>query len=210
MTDLLCYSEYKRVPPLRKDDNVIPSAKEIPHMLNSLRHPRKRGISVGPQSEADAREFIASREKRRRDSRSSADGRPMSPLPRTGNGAASSSYFSPPTPCGEEEYFVKPRTGAGDGTGQYMAGMLTPGKFPTEPLTPPASDSGHMSDFSAKEEEEEKRMDHAMFLALQKPRVRYDVEVVTKLVVYAGIAWLAVEGNPLLFELTGLGMAHMQ
>jgi len=28
--------------------------------------------------------------------------------------------------------------------------------------------------------------DESMFLALEKPRVRYDVEVVTKLVVYAG------------------------
>jgi hypothetical protein len=45
-----------------------------------------------------------------------------------------------------------------------------------------------------------------MFSKLQKPRVRYDVEVVTKLIVYSGIAWLAVEGNPILFELIGLGM----
>ncbi|KAA8565498.1 hypothetical protein EYC84_009357 [Monilinia fructicola] len=45
-----------------------------------------------------------------------------------------------------------------------------------------------------------------MFSRLEKPRVRYDVEVVTKLVVYSGIAWLAVEGNPIIFEIIGLGM----
>lgn len=46
-----------------------------------------------------------------------------------------------------------------------------------------------------------------MFLKLQRPRVRYDVEVVTKLIVYAGIGWIAVEGGTMVFELIGLGMA---
>ncbi|KAI5799611.1 sphingoid base-phosphate phosphatase [Pyronema domesticum] len=40
---------------------------------------------------------------------------------------------------------------------------------------------------------------------VNRPRVRYDVEVVTKLVVYAGIAWWAVEGSPVIFEMVGLG-----
>lgn len=43
-----------------------------------------------------------------------------------------------------------------------------------------------------------------MFSTLEKPRIRYDVEVITKLVVYAGIAWWAVEGNPLLFRAAGI------
>jgi len=46
-----------------------------------------------------------------------------------------------------------------------------------------------------------------MFSRLEKPRVRYDVEVITKLVVYTGIAWLAVEINPIIFEIIGLGMS---
>lgn len=45
-----------------------------------------------------------------------------------------------------------------------------------------------------------------MFSKLEKPRVRYDVEVITKLIVYAGIAWIAVEGAPILFETIGLGI----
>jgi dihydrosphingosine 1-phosphate phosphatase len=36
--------------------------------------------------------------------------------------------------------------------------------------------------------------------------VRYDVEVVTRLIVYAGIGWIAVEWNPILFHVIGLGM----
>ncbi|PSR99221.1 hypothetical protein BD289DRAFT_424329 [Coniella lustricola] len=48
-----------------------------------------------------------------------------------------------------------------------------------------------------------------MFEKLVKPRVRYDVEVVTKLVVYTGIAWLAVEGIPSILEIVGLGVRHL-
>jgi dihydrosphingosine 1-phosphate phosphatase len=67
-------------------------------------------------------------------------------------------------------------------------------------LTPPASDAGASSD-SGKEDE---RNDREMFSALEKPRIRYDVEVITKLVVYAGIAWWAIEGNPLWFRAVGI------
>ena len=67
-------------------------------------------------------------------------------------------------------------------------------------LTPPPSDAGASSD-SGREDE---RSDREMFSTLEKPRIRYDVEVITKLVVYAGIAWLACFGNPLLFERLGL------
>ncbi|KAF3131325.1 hypothetical protein TWF569_011192 [Orbilia oligospora] len=63
-----------------------------------------------------------------------------------------------------------------------------------------------------KEEEEEKaseetyeKQERDMLSQIEKPRVRYDVEVVTKLLVYSGIAWWAVEGTPILFELVGLG-----
>jgi hypothetical protein len=57
--------------------------------------------------------------------------------------------------------------------------------------------------FSLEEAESEKR---EIFMKLTKPRVRYDVEVITKLVVYAGIGWLAVEGVLVILELLGLGM----
>ncbi|KAK6506377.1 hypothetical protein TWF506_011292 [Arthrobotrys conoides] len=62
-----------------------------------------------------------------------------------------------------------------------------------------------------KEEEEKaseetyEKQERDMLSQIEKPRVRYDVEVVTKLLVYSGIAWWAVEGTPILFELVGLG-----
>ncbi|KAL5594002.1 hypothetical protein BROUX41_001055 [Berkeleyomyces rouxiae] len=48
--------------------------------------------------------------------------------------------------------------------------------------------------------------DGEVFLRLVKPRVRYDVEVVTKLVVYTGIGWLSTWTIPLIFEIVGLGL----
>ena len=51
---------------------------------------------------------------------------------------------------------------------------------------------------------EEEQANQRMFDALERPRVRYDVEVITKLIVYAGIAWLVVEGNPVMFTWFGI------
>ena len=56
------------VPGSLKDKDVIPSFSEIPSILTTIRHPRRRAVSIGPQSEADAYETLAYREKRRRDS----------------------------------------------------------------------------------------------------------------------------------------------
>lgn len=57
--------------PGRLDDHdVIPNFSEIPSLLTSIRHPRRRAVSIGPQSEADAYETLAYREKRRRESTS--------------------------------------------------------------------------------------------------------------------------------------------
>ncbi|QDS73210.1 hypothetical protein FKW77_003134 [Venturia effusa] len=60
-----------------------------------------------------------------------------------------------------------------------------------------------MEPFPEYSEEAERK---ELFGRLEHVRVRYDVEVVTKLVVYAGIAWLAVEGNPVFFDWVGLGL----
>ena len=76
------------------------------------------------------------------------------------------------------------------------------------PLTPGSLAAGSTSSSrrpSAERRQDEKE-EREMFSKLEKPRVRYDVEVITKLIVYAGIAWIAVEGAPLLFESIGLGI----
>ena len=55
----------------------------------------------------------------------------------------------------------------------------------TSPTTHQDFDMSTMTD--AANDREEEREEREMFLRLEKPRVRYDVEVVTKLIVYSGI-----------------------
>jgi len=198
--------EYKQVPPLRKDDNVIPPASEISAMMSHLRHPRKRTVSIGPQSEADAREFIANREHRRRGSRSAA-----SPQIKASPKAQKGGDLLPSPAIDEEAIATCASEKLPESTESYMGAGSGHKKSSSRPflqvnmadpnlLTPPPSDGGASSD-SGKEDE---KNDRQMFSGLEKPRIRYDVEVITKVVVYAGIAWLAVEGNPVLFEWVGI------
>ena len=72
--------------------------------------------------------------------------------------------------------------------------LTTPGLESPMEMFPPFEPPAQLDDNKADEE---------MFLALLKPRVRYDVEVVTKLIIYAGIAWITMEGTPILFHFTG-------
>ncbi|KAI9662716.1 MAG: hypothetical protein M1831_002759 [Alyxoria varia] len=175
-------TEYKRVPPLRKDDNVIPPVSEIPRMITSLRHPRKRAISIGPQSEADAYEALAFRDSRRRQSLSS-------PSPPSGRSPLPSPTKSPTEVCTSP---IDKGVASSDSTGPGVG--VTVNATVEKAIEAADADSSDAKD------------DHEMFLRLLKPRVRYDVEVVTKLIVYTGIAWLSVAGNAIIFELCGLGM----
>ena len=153
-------SQYSQVPTLRKDDNVIPPASEIPGMLTSLRYPRKRAISVGPQSEADAYEVMAFRERRRRQSQGQSSRSP-SPLQPT----------------------LKQLTNGSIGNG---------------------SPQNQQTKTFAAEVVMDEDDNEELFRKLLRPRVRYDVEVVTKLIVYSGIAYISLEVNPILFEFLGL------
>lgn len=175
--------------------------------MSKLRHPRvKRAVSVGPQSEADARELIANREQRRRKSRSGSDAaqlcmarearRETTPrIPgRPDHEVTVSSPSSPPNSSGSDYLDAS----ASNSTRRRQ--LLEVEAVSPALLTPPASDAGASSD-SGREDEQR---DREMFSTLEKPRIRYDVEVITKLVVYAGIAWWAVEGNPLLFRAAGI------
>lgn len=138
-------SEYKKVPHL--PDDTLFSLEELPSLVRNIR--RARSDSVGPQSEADAYETLAYREKRRRES-IAASARPEAPK-------------------------------AHDRFGKYEkemgTGVVDQNKY-----------AGAIEDNSEGEEEREVFRTIAPF----KPRVRYDVEVVTKLVVYSGklISWL--------------------
>jgi len=194
--------DYKVVPPLRRDDNVIPTASEIPAMMSNLGHPRRRNVSIGPQSEADAREFIANREaQKRRNSRSESHQSTRRPLP-----PKRSLLTTRPTETGARSSVTSPDQQDRLAYADTLDSPHSPSRdsflqvTPDDPalLTPPPSDGGASSDG------EDAKHDKEMFFNLEKPRIRYDVEVITKLVVYAGIAWWALEGNPLLFELLGL------
>lgn len=184
--------DYNSVPPLRKDDGILPTASEIPSMLDHIRR-RKRTISVGPQSEADAREHIANRQQQRREERARSKS-PASAL-HTPPPKDSIPLVTPEEPGDSASYLA---------VKSHAATLSTPSRqvnrLGSDLLTPPASDNGNTSDSG----NEDDKNDRKMFSKLEKPRIRYDVEVITKLVVYAGIAWLAVEGNPLLFAKLGI------
>jgi len=138
---------------LRQDDNVIPQASEIPAMLSSLSHPRKRTVSIGPQSQADVYEAIAVRQRRRRDSE-----------------AAEKKLQAPP--------FTHDTTIEEDG--ETM-------RNESSPQTDVQQTHSNTKDNSLAVEDGDSEADKELFSRLQVPRVRYDVEVVTRLVVYFGM-----------------------
>lgn len=186
-------TEYKSVPLRQRDDNVIPSVSDFGRAVNSIRGPtRGRAVSIGPQSAADAYETLAYRERRRRESVGSDDGaisnsglaikKTLSGLSENAvdDGSADRGVAS-----GMQSHSLRVREAERQmGTGvAYIS--PSPERHPGEQLEPfPEIWVGQEDELGEKE----------MFSQLTKPRVRYDVEVVTKLVVYAG-KLLLLEGH---------------
>lgn len=136
-------------------------------MLDSLRHPRQRTVSIGPQSEADAYEAMAYNARRRRASRDSAGSqtqRPHDANPALSQTSGITRNNAPRLP-------ELPKT---DGVTSPSIVLTTP------------SEEWKTVPFPSLDTEEDEREDQALFSKLQIPRVRYDVEVVTKLIVYCG------------------------
>lgn len=144
---------------------MLPNFSEIPSIVNTFRHPRRRAISIGPQSEADAYETLAYREKRRRESLSSSNRE----SPVDGNIKPNGAPVIPRTTSKLDQY-------------EHMMGRGSPSRAATER----DSDIPRSSPFPAFETETTRGEEKELFSQIKKPRVRYDVEVVTKLVVYAG------------------------
>jgi len=176
-------STYQSIQPFNDDDNVIPPASELPHMLKNLAHPRTRSVSIGPQSAADAYETLAYRNRQRRESANSKDSvmpegaawSPSTPALKKGEPLLSASLL--PTPMASRVHSYEHVVGTGK---LQMEDQNT--------ATPPESESDVAGDVysltqTPTDEENEKR---EIFMMLTKPRVRYDVEVVTKLLIYAG------------------------
>ncbi|PYH97991.1 sphingosine-1-phosphate phosphohydrolase [Aspergillus ellipticus CBS 707.79] len=181
-------SQYTTVPSQLKDNEVLPGFSEIPSIITTIRHPRRRAISVGPQSEADAYETLAYREKRRRESLST--GNRASPVTDAGGYTTSLLESDTPKLSRKQSKLHEYENMMGTGTSSLGTSVDAGSQEATVPF--PAFDPG------IGDEEKE------LFSQIKRPRVRYDVEVVTKLVVYSGIAWIVMEGAPLLFDQIGL------
>ncbi|KAL8336938.1 hypothetical protein RB601_008441 [Gaeumannomyces tritici] len=239
-------SEYKNIPDLLRlrTDTVLPAISELPDIMRNIRRVggrRGRSVSIGPQSAADAYETLAYRERRRRESIGSNASLGSKPSLRDlreeaasdGGDGAVAAYTSgrqqSPVPTSPTGHGHALRSG---GTLAEYESMMGQG---TVVLSPTADDGDDEPDMFVAHQDELGDME--MFERLVKPRVRYDVEVVTKLIVYcgkllsilsilcststapranrvlyviAGIAWLSVEGIPLLFEFIGLGVEHLR
>lgn len=184
-------SQYKTVPEQQNDDNVIPSARDIPGLLR-----RRRAISIGPQSEADAYEAMAYRDKHRRDSMQ------LSTVEASPPGTPTGGHFA--DDLKENAAPSKGNRKRASSLEQFRAQM----GMGAEAVSPTAVDMPNSPRESTPDEDAkmEALQTKLLFANVKKPRVRYDVEVVTKLIVYCGIGWLAVEINPLIFEKVGLGL----
>lgn len=163
-------TEYKDVPLNLRDDEVLPKVSDIPRMMRSIRGPgRGRSISIGPQSAADAYETLAYRERKRRESLSSEKGASsgLRQVVNAGEGVVDGEDQAHAS--GVEKYERQ----MGQGQVVVEGRNLSPNSAAVEE---PELYLGQKDELGEKE----------IFSKLTRPRVRYDVEVVTKLVVYAG------------------------
>jgi hypothetical protein len=267
-TFFLKASQYKSVPDLKRDDRVIPSARDIPEIIGDVRQRRGRAVSIGPQSAADAYEQIAYRQEQRRRSlskerdptslpeiRESSDSDPnprplkdtendptgqklkskrsgmfSTPLSQTTSNTTMSSsggakanrpaplnFSNLPTPAASRVHSHDPSALQNLPNNSTIDPLLTPplSELDAEqlggvsPIARLPSQTEEFPFYALAEKEfldERRREEEEIFGKIERVRVRYDVEVVTKLVVYAGIAFLAVQGCPVGFEVVGLGM----
>ena len=169
---------------------MMPSVSEIPSLLTSMRHPRRtRSVSVGPQSEADAYETMAYREKRRKEDASSFAANTTADF-RGNLKNDSPGYFGMNT---SDHSSDKPPisgllpTPASSNVDLYRQ-MLGTDPVLYTPLTPNSEKAidGSNSHRGSEDRRRYEKEEREMFSNLEKPRVRYDVEVITKLIVYAG------------------------
>lgn len=161
----MIFREYTTVPTNLKDHDVIPNFSDIPNIITTIRHPRRRAISIGPQSEADAYETLAYREKRRRESQSGGN----RPSPVVEGQQLNGTPLSSRKAASLDDY-------------EHMMGRGSPASSAVDVNSNMAA-----TPFPSLDLEAEKRDEKEVFSQIKKPRVRYDVEVVTKLVVYAGM-----------------------
>lgn len=158
-------SEYKNIPLRLKVDNVLPSVSDLPGLITAVRHPRRgRSVSIGPQSAADAYETLAYRERRRKESNASL--RSKVSVQELNNDQAGHSTA----------------VNSGQQKPSDFEKQMGEGTIVVSPPDSKKANGGPEMYIGQQDELSEKEV----FSKLIKPRVRYDVEVITKLVVYAG------------------------
>lgn len=195
-------SEYKQIPSTLKTDNVMPSVSDLPSLLTSIRHPRRaRSVSIGPQSAADAYETLAYRDKRRRESTSSNPsltppqlislGKSLrvdnSTNSQKGSDEGNYSHVSGVSPSVQMNGNANLPTTAKSRFGSYEQMMGNGHVIYSGTSNPGSIDQTGDNGALYLHGQENELGESEMFSKLEKPRVRYDVEVVTKLVVYTGM-----------------------
>ncbi|TPX11892.1 uncharacterized protein E0L32_007390 [Thyridium curvatum] len=226
-------SEYKVIPEVLRlrTDNVLPGVSDLPNIVRNIKRARRgRSVSIGPQSAADAYETLAYRERRRRESigsQGSIRSKSSQHDLREKGGAGSSSGGTAAAAAAVDDRDGNHRSTMASGVQQgplaQYEEMMGQGTVVMDSAAPPplsAAESREQQQHHLLHPEDDEpdmfigRQDELgekeIFERLTKPRVRYDVEVVTKLVVYAGIGLLAVEVIPVLFEFVGLGAEHLR
>ncbi|ORY56984.1 PAP2 superfamily-domain-containing protein [Pseudomassariella vexata] len=198
-------SEYKNIPLRIKVDNVMPNVSDLPRFVNSIRKGgRGRSVSVGPQSAADAYETLAYRERRRRESIGSNGSHSL----RSKNSIAEMRESSPTTAIDEQGGQSSGVSGGVGGRLSYYERMMGEGTVIVGSASP-GEEKDRPEDPEMYIGRQDELGEREVFSKLVRPRVRYDVEVVTKLIVYTGIGLVAVDFVPIMFEFIGLGAAHL-
>lgn len=159
----------------------MPSASELPNIISTIRHPgRRASISVGPQSEADAYEALAFRQRKRRES--------LSSVAEASSGRAKrAQQESKPSQKTGLTRCVGNENGAPISPASRSLGLSTTGhlgdNLRAHPVDPNINGIVRTPSQNRREDEKDKK---EIFSKLEKPRVRYDVEVITKMIVYSG------------------------
>ncbi|MCJ1288098.1 hypothetical protein MMC26_007453 [Xylographa opegraphella] len=183
-------SEYDNVPSHLKTDSIMPSVSEFPNIFSSIRHPRRsRSISIGPQSEADAYEALALRDRKRRESISVIGGKSISWNSDVKEDESTKDYFkhtkASSQPTGKSTaIFSAQKTAIPDASGSQNwsdKSVFTPSAPFDNTVT-----SNELARTISQLRRKDKREEKEIFSKLVKPRVRYDVEVITKMIVYSG------------------------
>lgn len=197
-------SEYKDVPLRLRDDNVLPNVSDFPKMVRSIRGPgRGRSVSIGPQSAADAYETLAYRDRRRRESIGSDAGSVRSKGSLTGLREIAGGGVEDATGAGDHTGRCSQASGVQSGRLAEYEQMMGRGAVVASPSPERDGDSEGPAESNVYVGQQRDELEeNEVFSQLVKPRVRYDVEVVTKLVVYTGMLGLCPSLPSLLTDQT--------